>query len=73
MICPCKGCERQGCGDFHAECEAYRAWKEERQKTKEWLAGMKPVTSERGVKARNERLKRGKSRKWNLKNQYLKD
>lgn len=73
MICPCKVCERKGCGDYHAECEAYRAWKEENRKKKAWLDGMKPVTSEQGVKARNERLRRGKSRKWNLKNQYLKD
>lgn len=23
MICPCKDCERKGCGEYHAQCEAY--------------------------------------------------
>lgn len=70
MKCPCKGCDNAGCGAYHMECEAYIAWKAELDETKQWLREKMPVTSEAGLKGRNERLKHGKSRKWNLKNQY---
>jgi len=30
MICPCKTCDRQGCGRDHDTCEPYKAWKRER-------------------------------------------
>jgi len=25
--CPCRGCEKAGCGSFHDECERFREWK----------------------------------------------
>ena len=27
MLCPCKDCEKKGCGAYHAKCEAYLSWK----------------------------------------------
>ena len=30
MICPCKGCDKAGCGDYHDRCEEYQAWSAER-------------------------------------------
>lgn len=29
MICPCKGCDRAGCGAYHDQCDAYRSWRGE--------------------------------------------
>ena len=26
MICPCKGCEKAGCGEYHDQCERYQSW-----------------------------------------------
>ena len=37
MICPCKTCDRKGCGSFHDSCEAYQewsAWNEEKNRKK---------------------------------------
>lgn len=31
MICPCKGCEKAGCGEYHDTCERYLAWTDERK------------------------------------------
>ena len=25
--CPCKDCERKGCGVYHDNCEKYQSWK----------------------------------------------
>ena len=70
MKCPCKGCERAGCGAYHEECKEYKAWKAELDNTNKWLRDQLPATSEAGLKGQRERLKHGKSRKWNIKNQY---
>ena len=32
MKCPCKECERSGCGPYHDQCQQYSVWKEWRQK-----------------------------------------
>lgn len=26
MICPCKDCEKKGCGVYHSKCEKYLKW-----------------------------------------------
>ena len=31
MICPCKGCEKAGCGAYHDKCEDYKEWDNARQ------------------------------------------
>lgn len=31
MICPCKGCDKAGCGAYHDECERYKEWDKSRQ------------------------------------------
>ena len=69
MKCPCKGCTDRTIV-CHSLCRRYTEWKEERENVNKWLRDSMPPTSEAGLKGRNERLKRGKSRKWNLKNQY---
>ena len=69
MICPCKGCADRTV-TCHGVCRRYQEWKEENNKKNAWLRDQQSVTSEYGLKKHNERLKRGKSRKWNLKNQY---
>ena len=33
MICPCKGCEKAGCGSYHDECPKYTEWAKGRQET----------------------------------------
>ncbi|MBQ1779299.1 MAG: hypothetical protein IIZ93_14185 [Acidaminococcaceae bacterium] len=35
MKCPCKGCEKVGCGSFHDRCEAYQAWTAENARASE--------------------------------------
>ena len=30
MECPCKACERRGCGTAHDSCHEYKAWVQER-------------------------------------------
>lgn len=32
MNAPCKHCERKGCGADHDECEAYREYREKRER-----------------------------------------
>ena len=27
MRCPCRDCEKAGCGPFHDECERFQEWK----------------------------------------------
>lgn len=32
MICPCRDCEKKGCGAYHSKCEKYQkyvAWRKE--------------------------------------------
>lgn len=70
MICPCKGCPHAGCGDLHDSCEPYQQWKAERERTNKWLRDQMQPTSEAGIKGRNERLRHGKSRKWNVKTKH---
>ena len=69
MKCPCKGCEDRTilC---HGRCDGYQQWKAEREEINKWLAGQRTQTSEAGLKGKIHKLKTGKSRKWNVKNQY---
>ena len=30
--CPCINCEKKGCGVYHEECEAYKAFRAEKEK-----------------------------------------
>lgn len=32
MTCPCKGCEKAGCGAYHDTCPKYQEWVKEREK-----------------------------------------
>ena len=32
MKCPCKDCDRKGCGEYHGKCEPYQAFVREREK-----------------------------------------
>lgn len=34
MICPCKNCERKGCGQNHDTCEQYAAWVKHREEVR---------------------------------------
>lgn len=31
MLCPCKDCEKKGCGDYHSQCKAYLEFSEFRK------------------------------------------
>lgn len=67
---PCKGCTDRTV-TCHGVCRRYQEWQDENEKVKQWLRDQAPITSENGLKAQNKRLRHGgKSRKWNLKNQY---
>ena len=69
MKTPCNGCTDRTI-TCHGVCRRYQEWKEEQEKVKQWLKDQEPITSEHGRKEQNKQLKHGKSRKWNLKNQY---
>lgn len=59
MNCPCKDCEKKGCGEYHSNCKPYLEyveWKKEFNK-KERLAKM--FFSKSSAKRRN---------KWKTKN-----
>lgn len=28
MTCPCRDCERKGCGSYHSHCEKFTEWQE---------------------------------------------
>lgn len=66
---PCKGCTDRTI-TCHGVCQHYQDFKKELDATNKWLREQLPTTSEMGLKGQRERLKHGKSRKWNLKNQY---
>lgn len=31
MICPCKNCEKKGCGSYHDQCNEYQVWSDWRK------------------------------------------
>jgi hypothetical protein len=67
---PCNGCTNRTV-TCHGVCRRYQEWQDENEKVKQWLRDQAPITSENVLKAQNKRLRHGgKSRKWNLKNQY---
>lgn len=39
MKCPCKDCEKKGCGSFHDSCENFKKWTASRQEANKikWL------------------------------------
>lgn len=50
MTCPCKGCEKAGCGSLHDSCEAYQAWSAERQE----LNRLRNMANEHGQLSRQQ-------------------
>ena len=60
MTCPCKECNRKGCGNEHDSCEPYKAWAAERAE----------ANSRRRMDTDNRQISREQMRKhWqNLKN-----
>ena len=68
MICPCKGCERSGCGEYHTHCQKYKDWKKENDDKKKWLHEQRQEPTEGAIKGQRKRIKDGTSRrKWNVK------
>lgn len=41
MTCPCKNCEKQGCGPFHDQCERYQEYVHKMRREKEYQKEMK--------------------------------
>jgi hypothetical protein len=31
MLCPCKDCEKKGCGNYHSQCKEYLEYKKWKQ------------------------------------------
>ena len=58
MICPCKGCERAGCGEHHSQCQPYQDWKAEQEDKRKWLRSFAPVVSERQRWLRVQRIRK---------------
>lgn len=58
MICPCKNCERQGCGEYHAQCKAYLEYAEYRKQINE------KEREERRFMTKSNAIRRSK---WNKK------
>ena len=44
MVCPCKGCEKAGCGAFHDHCDKYQAWVKKREESASRRALRQDVT-----------------------------
>lgn len=58
MICPCKDCEKKGCGAYHSQCKEYIEFTEWKKQTN---------ANERQAKQFNYKSNE-RSRKWNKKN-----
>ena len=61
MICPCKGCEKAGCGSYHDVCPAYsewRAWKDNVNKKKSEEGDKRTLSRDHELKYRKN-LKKG--------------
>lgn len=61
MICPCKGCEKKGCGSLHDSCEAYQAWliwNNERKKKRHEYHDVRQLSRDHELKYRKN-LKKG--------------
>ena len=69
MKCPCKGCteRRLTC---HGFCERYQTWKKELDETNEWLRNQKSPRADAVAKGWYQKIKTGKSQKWNLKTRH---
>lgn len=54
MVCPCKDCERKGCGKYHDQCKPYLDFVKWRQKEneKERKEKQKKYELERRLKCR---------------------
>ena len=35
MNCPCKDCDKKGCGSYHDQCEPYQQWMQYREAKKQ--------------------------------------
>lgn len=59
MICPCKDCEKKGCGNYHSQCEAYLEFVEYRKRFNERERLAKKMYYNTNLEGR---------KKWNKKN-----
>ena len=59
MICPCKDCEKKGCGDYHSQCQEYLEYKKWKEQVNEKERKAKMFYSISTAERRN---------KWNKKN-----
>lgn len=69
MICPCMDCadRHEAC---HDSCDGYKAWKAEDAATKAWLREQVPTVPESALQDHYKRLRRGKTKKWNVKTKH---
>ena len=35
MYCPCKDCNKKGCGSYHDQCDSYQKWIQDREEKKQ--------------------------------------
>ena len=59
MICPCKDCDKKGCGEYHSQCKLYLEYVKWRQVINEEERKSKRFLSTSSAKRRN---------KWKTKN-----
>lgn len=53
MDCPCKNCNKKGCGTFHDKCEPYLAYREENDvKSKEKAKALDVLIPKRPYRTR---------------------
>ena len=56
MICPCKDCEKKGCGNYHSQCQKYLMYVQEKRLASERERKEKTLTyNERGRKKWKEK------------------
>jgi hypothetical protein len=56
VICPCKDCNKKGCGDYHSQCKEYQAFAEWRKYVNETQRKEKEFSF--NIKERREKWKK---------------
>ena len=54
MLCPCKDCEKKGCGTYHSQCEKYLEYVKWKQGVNEKERSLKMLYSKSNAKRRNK-------------------
>jgi hypothetical protein len=54
MICPCKDCDKKGCGDYHSQCKPYLEYSKWKKDMNERERKLKLIYAKSNAKRRNK-------------------